>query len=72
MAATWRIYVHLTPSALWFFNGGTVLVISGLFNLVSRKAGANVRELRSLCRGVNVFVLAFSMVSGIVTGTGKP
>lgn len=66
MGATWRFYTAMTPAALWFFNGGAVLVIGAVLNLVNGRYGADAPGLRWLCRGVNVFLLAFAAVSGVV------
>ena len=70
MAATWRIYDQLTSAALWFFNGGIVLVLAGVLNLVNRRYGADARGLRVMCRATNVVTLCFAAVSGIVGGAG--
>ena len=40
MAATWRFFTTVTPSALWFFDGGIMLVFTGTLNLVNRAHGA--------------------------------
>lgn len=66
MAATWRLFAALTPSALWFFDGGIVLVFTGALNLVNRAHGASAPALRWFCRGVNVVILCFATVSGLV------
>src|SRR5687768_11390967 len=70
MAATWKVYDALTPAALWFFNGGIVLVFTGAINLINRAHGAKTPALRWFCRAVNVVMLCFSTISGIVTGAG--
>lgn len=57
-------------AALWFFNGGIVLVITGALNLINRSSGAGVAALRWFCRAVNVVMLAFTTLSGIVSGAG--
>lgn len=65
MAATWR-YKELTPAALWFFGGGLLMVFTGVLNLVAFRAG-QVASLRWFCRGVNVVMTCFTLVSGIVS-----
>jgi hypothetical protein len=68
MAATWRFYDHLTPAALWFFNGGIVLIFTGALNLINRRHSAEVPALRWFCRGVNVVTMCFATISGLVGG----
>lgn len=68
MAATFKIYDAMTPAALWFFNGGIVLVVAGVLNFVNYRYGAEARGLRWFCRALNLVLLAFSVVSGIVDG----
>jgi hypothetical protein len=67
MAATFKLYDALTTRALWFFNGGIVIVACGLLNLVNRRHGAGATSLRWLCQGLNVVTLAFATVSGFVS-----
>jgi len=66
MAATWRLYHELTPASLWFFNGGIVLVFTGVLNLINRHHGARVFAIRRFCLAVNVVMLCFASVSGVV------
>jgi hypothetical protein len=66
MAATWRFFTTVTPSALWFFDGGIMLVFTGTLNLVNRAHGASAPALRWFCRGVNVVILCFATFSGLV------
>jgi hypothetical protein len=67
MAATFKLFDSVTTSALWFFNGGIVLVISGVLNLVNRRYGANAAGLRRFCQATNFVMLAFAIVSGLVS-----
>jgi hypothetical protein len=68
MAATWRFYDELTTATLWFFNGGIVLVFTGVLNLINRRDGHRAPALRWFCRAVNVVTLCFATVSGVVGG----
>jgi hypothetical protein len=68
MAATWRFYDDLTTASLWFFNGGIMLVFTGILNLVNRRDGDRAPALRWFCRAVNVVTLCFATVSGVVGG----
>ena len=68
MAATWKIYDSLDSPALWFFNGGIVLVFGGVLNLINRRYGAGALGLRWFCRVVNVVTLIFATFSGVVGG----
>jgi hypothetical protein len=68
MAATFRIHGCLTPAALWFFSGGLVLVFTGALNLINGGQAGEVPALRRFCQAVNVVVLCFTMLSGIVGG----
>jgi hypothetical protein len=70
MAATWRLYYELTPASLWFFNGGIVLVFTGVLNLINRHHGAGVRAIRRFCFVVNLVMLCFASISGVVGGAG--
>ena len=70
MAATFKAYDTLDMRALWFFNGGVALVVTGLLNLVNRAHGRDARYLRWLCRGLNVVTLCFSTLAGIVSRAG--
>jgi hypothetical protein len=66
MAATWRLFPSLTPSALWFFNGGIMLLFTGVLNLINRAHGAGAPSLRWFCRGVNLVMLCFAALAGVV------
>lgn len=66
MAATWRLFPTLTQSALWFLNGGIVLVFTGVLNLINRAHGAGARSLRWFCQGVNLVMLCFAALAGVV------
>jgi glucose uptake protein GlcU len=68
MAATWSRFHDLTPAALWFFNGGIVLVFTGVLNLINRAQRAEIVSLRWFCRSVNVVMLCFATIAGIVGG----
>lgn len=70
MGATFRFHSTLTPAALWFFNGGMVLVFTGVLNLINRRHGAEIAALRWFSVTVNVFLLGFATVSGLVSGAG--
>lgn len=67
MAATGRVSSTLSPSAIWFFSGGVVAVLTGSINLLNNAYGAAAPGLRWFCRGVNVFMLCFTALSGVVT-----
>jgi hypothetical protein len=70
MGATWRFYDHVTPTALWFFNGGIVLLFAGVLNLVNRRYGADAIGLLWFCRLSNVVTLCFATIAGFVGGGG--
>jgi hypothetical protein len=69
-AATWRFYHQLTPAALWFFNGGIVLIFTGVLNLINHASGAEVKTIRWFCRAANVVMLGFTVISGVVGKAG--
>lgn len=67
MAATWRYSNTLTASALWFFSAGVATVLTGSVNLLNHAYGAVAPGLRWFCRGMNVVMLCFTTLSGVVT-----
>lgn len=71
MAATWRVSNALTTSALWFFSGGIATVFTGAVNLLNRAYGAGAPGLQWFCKGMNVFMLCFTALSGVV-GNASP
>jgi len=66
MAATLRFFDRLSSSALWFFNGGIVLVFGGVLNLINRRYGTDAVGVRRFCQAVNTVTLAFTTISGLV------
>ena len=67
MAAAWRRFDALTPTAFWFFTGGLPLVFTGSVNLLNRAYGAVAPGLRWFCRAMNVGMLGFTLAGGLVT-----
>lgn len=67
MASTPRRFATFNASALWFFSGGMVLLLTGSLNLLNRAYGAIAPGLLWVCRATNVGMLAFSVVGGLVT-----
>ena len=70
IAAATRMYDTVTMPALWFVNGGIVLVVAGALNLVNRAYGATARGLRLFCSATNIVVATFSVVAGVVGHAG--
>jgi hypothetical protein len=68
MLATPHFFKTLTGAALWFFSGGIALALTGALNLLHRAYGRIAPGLRKVCIGTNVFMLAFGIVSGAVSG----
>ncbi len=68
MLATLLTFKTLTSDALWFFSGGIAIALTGALNLLYRAYGLTARGLRVVCVGTNIIMLAFGMVSGIVSG----
>jgi hypothetical protein len=71
MAATWRYFDQLTQQALWFFNGGLVMVFAAVLNLVNRAHGVRATSLRIFTRVTNILLLGFALLAGLV-GRAKP
>jgi hypothetical protein len=67
MAASWRFYNTLTASALWFFSAGIAWLLIGSLNLLNHAYGAIAPGLKWFCRGINVVMLCFTALSGVVT-----
>ncbi len=63
MASTPRA---VTASAVWFFSGGIVMVLTGALNLLSRAYGGTAPGLRWFCVGTNAVMTAFALVAGWV------
>jgi hypothetical protein len=68
MLATLHFFKTLTSAALWFFSGGIALALTGALNLLHRAYGRVAPGLRKVCIGTNMIMLAFGIVSGVVTG----
>jgi hypothetical protein len=67
MVATPSRFETFNASALWFFSGGIVLLLTGSLNLLNRAYGASAPGLLWVCRITNVGMLAFCGVGGVVT-----
>lgn len=67
MAATWRYSNTLSASALWFFSAGIATLLTGSLNLLNHAYGAIAPGLRWFCRGMNLVMLCFTALSGVVT-----
>lgn len=68
MLATLHFFNTLTSAALWFFSGGIALALTGALNLLHRAYGRVAPGLRKVCIGTNMIMMAFGIVSGVVTG----
>ncbi|CAN5640615.1 hypothetical protein BH20ACI3_BH20ACI3_42080 [soil metagenome] len=67
MLATLHLFKTLTSAALWFFSGGIAMALTGALNLLHRAYGLNAPRLRVVCVGTNIIMLAFGIVSGVVS-----
>jgi hypothetical protein len=67
MVATFRRFETFNASALWFFSGGIVLVLTGSVNLLNRPYAPIAPGLKWCCRATNIAIFAFTGVSGPVT-----
>ncbi len=68
MLATLHFFKTLTSGALWFFSGGIALVLTGALNLLHRAYGQIAPGLRIVCIGTNIIMMAFGILSGVVSG----
>ena len=68
MLATLFTFKTLTNDSLWFFSGGIAIALSGALNLLNRAYGLSAPGLRVVCVGTNIVMLAFGIVSGVVSG----
>jgi hypothetical protein len=68
MFSTLRIFEAVSPGALWFFSGGLAIGLTGVLNLLNSSYGRVAAGLRRTCIGVNVVMLMFALMTGIVTG----
>jgi hypothetical protein len=60
----------LTASAVWFFSGGIVMVLTGGLNLLNRAYGGTAPGLRWFCVATNAAMTAFTLVAGSVGRAG--
>ncbi len=67
MLATLHLFKTLTSAALWFFSGSIAMALTGALNLLHRAYGLNAPGLRVVCVGTNIIMLAFGIVSGVVS-----
>ncbi len=68
MVATLHFFKTFTSPALWFFSGGITLALTGALNLLHRAYGRVAPGLRKVCIGTNIIMLAFGIISGVVSG----
>ena len=68
MLATLYLFKTLTSAALWFFSGGIALALTGALNLLHRAYGPVAPGVRKVCIATNIFMLAFGIISGVVSG----
>jgi hypothetical protein len=68
IAATPKLFSHLTSGALWFASGGLVLMLTGAFNLLRRAYGAIAYGLTLVCVITNVLMTGFALLQAYVTG----
>ena len=69
-SATFRFYHAPSSAALWFFNGGLLMILGGAVNLLNRAYGALAPGVRWVCRATNVALLGVSAAMAIVTHPG--
>ena len=68
MLATLYLFKTLTSAALWFFSGGIATALTGALNLLNRTYGLSAPGLMAVSTGANIIMLAFAIVSGVISG----
>ncbi len=63
IAATPRVFVHLTAAAVWFASGGLAIILTGALNLLRRAYGETARGLRWVCVVTNVVMTSFALLA---------
>jgi hypothetical protein len=68
MASTWRLHSATPFTRVWFFGSGLAMAQAAALNLLNRRYGRSAPGLAWTTRAVNVVILAFAVVAGVVTG----
>jgi hypothetical protein len=64
IAATPRLFSHLTTGAVWFASGGLAIILTGALNLLRRIYGETAPGLRLVCVLANIVMTSFALVAG--------
>ena len=68
IAATPRLFAHLTSSAVWFASGGLAMILVGVLNLLRRAYGETARGVRLACVVANLLMTGFAFLAGYAGG----
>jgi hypothetical protein len=67
IAATPRLFVHLTSGAIWFASAGLLTMMTGALNLLRREYGESATGVRLVCVLCNIVMTIFSLLAGYAT-----